>query len=174
MSHREVRPLVRVRQARAPRWALFLVAVVLAAGCAHHVAPGRPDPSYHTLPERTALGLPYSDAVRVGDLLFLAGTIGADPASRRLVEGGIVAETQQALENIKANLEAHGSSLDRVVKCTVFLAEIEDFEAMNGVYRRYFPVNRPARTTVSVKALPAGAKIEIDCIAAVRPQGGRS
>lgn len=125
-------------------------------------------PAYHTLPERASLGLPYSDAVRAGDLLFLAGTVGAEPSTRKLVPGGVVPETRQALENIKANLAAHGSSLDRVVKCTVFLADIGDFERMNAVYREYFPANKPARTTVGVAALPLGARVEVECIAAVR------
>lgn len=130
--------------------------------------PGGGGPAYHTLPERDALDLPYSDAVRSGNLLFLAGTIGASPSTRQVVEGGVVAETRQALENIKANLQANGSSLDRVVKCSVFLADIADFEKMNGVYREYFPTNKPARTTVGVAALPAGARVEIECVAASR------
>ena len=125
-------------------------------------------PTYQTLPERAALDLPYSDAVRSGNLLFLSGTVGANPATRQLVEGGVVAETRQALANVKANLEAHGSSMDRVVKCSVFLPDIADFEKMNGVYREFFPANRPARTTVGVAALPLGARVEIECVAAVR------
>ena len=130
--------------------------------------PSASAPTYHTLPERAALGLPYSDAVRSGNLLFLAGTIGQVPATRQLVEGGVVAETRQALENVKANLAAHGSSLDRVVKCSVFLADIGEFEQMNGVYREYFPEKKPARTTIGVAALPAGARVEIECMAATR------
>jgi 2-iminobutanoate/2-iminopropanoate deaminase len=122
---------------------------------------------YYSLPERASLNLPYSDAVRTGNLLFLAGTVGTLPGTRNLPEGGIQAETRQALENVKANLERHGSSLDRAVKCTVYLADIRDFDAMNAVYRDYFPANRPARTTVGVAALPLGARIEIDCIATV-------
>ena len=125
-------------------------------------------PAYHTLPERAGLNAPYSDAVRNGNLLFLAGTIGAAPSTRQLVPGGIVAETRQALENVKANLEAHGSSMERVVKCTVFLADIADFERMNGVYREYFPTNKPARTTVGVAGLPMGARVEVECVAALR------
>ena len=136
--------------------------LMLAAGCATSTQP-----EYFTLPERRALNLPYSDAVRAGDLLFLAGTVGADPATRKLVAGGVEAETRQALDNISANLRAHGSSMDRVVKCTVFLADIGDFERMNGVYREYFPANKPARTTVGVAALPLGARVEIECIAIV-------
>lgn len=122
-------------------------------------------PVYHTLPDRAALGLPYSDAVRTGNLLFLSGAIGTPPGSRDVVPGGIAAETRQTLENIKRNLEAHGSSMDRVVKCTVMLADIGDFEAMNGVYREYFQRNKPARSTFGVNGLARGARIEIECIA---------
>jgi reactive intermediate/imine deaminase len=121
--------------------------------------------AYHTLPERQGLNVPYSDAVRAGNLLFLAGTIGAPPSSREPVAGGVVAETRQALENVKANLAAHGSSLERVVKCSVFLADMADFEKMNGVYREYFPLYKPARTTVAVAGLPMGARVEIECVA---------
>ena len=153
-----------------PRSGLPLILLLLASSC---TTAARVDPIYQTLPERASLGLPYSDAVRAGDLLFLAGTIGAEPSTRRLVAGGVAAETRQALENIKANLEAHGASLDRVVKCTVFLADIGDFEVMNGVYREYFPRNKPARTTVGVAALPLGARVEIECIAAVRTERHR-
>ena len=82
--------------------------------------------------------------------------------------GGITAETRQTLENIRRNLEAHGSALDKVVKCTVMLADIGDFEAMNGVYREYFPRNKPARSTFGVNGLARGARIEIECIATVK------
>lgn len=128
--------------------------------------PGAPSPDYITLPERKELNVPYSDAVRYSNLIYLAGTIGALPSTREPVKGGITAETRQALENIKANLQQQGSSLERVVKCTVFLTDINDFEKMNAVYREYFPVNKPARSTVAVAALPAGAKVEIECVAA--------
>lgn len=137
---------------------IFFIALLLA-GCASA-------PEYHTLPERRSLNLPYSDAVRVGELLFLSGTVGAAPGTRQLVPGGVVPETRQALENIRTNLEAHGSSLDRVVKCTVLLADIGDFDAMNAVYREFFPRNKPARTTMGVNGLPLGARVEIECIAA--------
>lgn len=121
-----------------------------------------------TLPDRRALNLPYSDAVRLGDTLWLSGAIGQIPGTRELVPGGITAETRQTLENIKRNLEAHGSSMNQVVKCTVMLADIKDFDAMNAVYREYFPVNKPARSTFGVNGLVLNARIEIECIAAVR------
>ena len=142
------------------RWTLAIVSL-LAASCATA-------PVYQTLPARQSLNLPYSDAVRAGNLLFLSGTIGQAPGTRTLVPGGVTAETRQALENIKANVTAHGSSMDRVVKCSVFLADIADFEAMNAVYREYFPTNKPVRTTVGVAGLPIGARVEIECIAAAR------
>lgn len=135
--------------------------VVLRSG----VAARGEAPHYYTAPERVALNTPYSDAVRVGNLLFLSGAIGTRPGTRELVPGGIVAETRQTLENIKQNLEANGSSLDRVVKCTAMLADISEWEAMNGVYRQYFPRNKPARSALGVNGLVLGARVEIDCIA---------
>lgn len=141
---------------------IALVLALFVVSCATRV-----DPRYYTLPERTSLGLPYSDAVRAGDLLFLSGTVGQAPGTRQVVAGGTAAETRQALENIKKNLEAHGSSLDRVAKCTVMLVDIADFETMNQVYREYFPANKPVRTTFAVAGLPLGARVEIECIAVV-------
>lgn len=108
--------------------------------------------------------LPFSDAVKVGDLLFLAGQIGMDHSSRTLVEGGIKVETAQALNNIKEVLELNNSSLEKVIKCTVILSDINDFAAMNEVYKTFFKNNFPARTTFSA-GLVAGAKIEIEVIA---------
>jgi reactive intermediate/imine deaminase len=109
--------------------------------------------------------LPFSSAVRVGDLLFLSGQIGNVPGTRQLADGGITGQTRQALENIKTLLAFAGSSLDRVVKCTVFLADIQDFAAMNAVYATYFPKDPPARSTVAASGLAGGARVEIECIA---------
>jgi 2-iminobutanoate/2-iminopropanoate deaminase len=116
-------------------------------------------------------GLPFSSAVRVDDVLFLSGQIGARPGTRELVPGGIEAETRQTLENIKAVLEYAGSSLDRVVKCTVFLADFDDYAAMNAVYGTYFAKDPPARSALGSNGLALGAKVEIECIAlaGVRP-----
>jgi 2-iminobutanoate/2-iminopropanoate deaminase len=111
--------------------------------------------------------LPFSDAVKVGDILFLAGQIGMDHSVRKLVDGGIKAETRQALENIKAVLEANESEMDHIVKCTVILADIGDFAAMNEVYKTFFMDNFPARTTFSA-GLVAGAKIEIEATAIIK------
>jgi len=111
--------------------------------------------------------LPFSDVVKVGDILFLAGQIGMDHSVRKLVDGGIKAETTQALENIKAVLEINGSDMSHVVKCTVILADINDFAAMNEVYKPYFKDNYPARTTFAAN-LVAGAKIEIEATAVIK------
>ena len=108
---------------------------------------------------------PYSQAVRSAGLLFLAGQIPIDPATGKLVEGDIATQTERVLENIKAILEAAGSSLERVVKTTVFLKDVNEFAAMNEMYGRYFPQNAPARSTIEAARLPRDARVEIDAIA---------
>ena len=116
---------------------------------------------------------PYSQAIRTESLIFTAGQLGVDPATTELVEGGIEAQTRQALTNIKNVLETGDSGLNFIVKTTVFLQEINDFSKMNSVYAEYFPENPPARSTVQVAALPrAGALVEIECIALLNPQRG--
>ena len=110
---------------------------------------------------------PYSDAVRIGDILFLTGQVGFNNDSLKIAHGGIKAEATQALENIKAVLEANGSDLEHVAKCTVILTDRSDFGDFNEVFRQYFPKNKPARTTF-VADLVIDAKIEIDVIAAVK------
>lgn len=110
---------------------------------------------------------PYSQAVIAGDLIFTAGQLGIDPQTGKLAEG-IEAQTRQALTNLSAVLEAAESSLDRVVKATVFLAHMEDFPAMNTVYAEFFPLQPPARSTVEVAQLPREALVEIEVIALKR------
>ena len=110
---------------------------------------------------------PYSDAVRIGDILFLTGQVGFNNDSLKIASGGIKAEATQALENIKDVLEANGSDLEHVAKCTVILTDRKDFADFNEVFRHYFPKNKPARTTF-VADLVIDAKIEIDVIAAVK------
>ena len=107
---------------------------------------------------------PFSEVVQVGNLFFLAGQIGMDRSAGKLAEGGIQGETEQAIKNIQGVLEHHGLSLDNVVKCTVILSDIKDFQAFNQVYVRYF-TKKPARTTYAAAGLAVGAKIEIDVIA---------
>lgn len=107
---------------------------------------------------------PYSQAVIAGDLIFTAGQLGIDPKSGELAEG-IEAQTRRALTNLSALLEAASSSLDRVVKATVFLAHMEDFATMNAIYAEFFTLQPPARSTVGVAQLPRGALVEIEAIA---------
>lgn len=111
---------------------------------------------------------PYSQAIVSGDLVFTAGQIGLDPATGEIVGGEIKLQTARVLDNLAAVLEAAGSGLDRVVKCTVFLADFAEFAAMNEVYAQRFGQHRPARSTVGTSALPRGARVEIECIAVRR------
>jgi len=108
---------------------------------------------------------PFSEAVEVNGLLFLTGQVGKDHSMGTVVEGGIEAETRQVLTNIKEVLEANGSDLNHVVKCTVILSDIRDFSAMNEVYRTFFVENKPARTTFAADLVPS-YKIEIEVVAA--------
>ena len=108
---------------------------------------------------------PYSQAMVGGGLVFTAGSLGLDPRSGQLVEGGTAAQAQQAIANLAAVLEAAGSSLDRVLKTTVFLVDMADYAAVNEVYRVAFAEPYPARTAVAVAGLPRGARIELECVA---------
>jgi len=110
---------------------------------------------------------PYSQAIRIGELVYTAGQLGLDPAIGKLVEGGIEAQTRQALQNLRAVLEAAGSDLSRVVKTTVFLADMNQFGAMNGVYAEFFPEAPPARSAIQAAALPLGGLVEIEAVAAL-------
>jgi len=120
--------------------------------------------TYHNMPGTEELGLPFSSAVRVGDTLYLSGNLGNVPGTNTLVEGGIQAETRQTMENIKAVVEQFGSSMDRIVKCTVFLADMSEWPAMNEVYRTFFE-NPPARSAFGANGLALDARVEIECIA---------
>ncbi len=108
---------------------------------------------------------PYSQAVRAGGFVFASGQIPLDPKTGQFVEGGVREQTEQVLRNLAAVLEAAGTGLDRVVKTTVFLADMDDFAAMNEVYGRYFAADPPARATVEAARLPKEARVEIEVIA---------
>ena len=111
---------------------------------------------------------PYEQAIRVGDFLFTSGQIALDPASGKMLHGEIEHETEQTLRNVEAILKADGLSLDDVVKTTVYLEDLGHFARMNQVYEKFFSTNKPARACVQVAALPKGAKVEMDAVAAHR------
>ena len=147
------------------KYVAIVVAAMSIAACEVSVTPD-PEVEFLNSPEMAANDLPFSQAVRVGNLLFLSGDLGWDPATGKLVEGGIQAETRQTLENMSRTLEMAGSSLDKVVKCTVFLADMAEWAAMNEVYKEYLP-QKPARSALGVNGLALGARTEIECIAVV-------
>ena len=113
-----------------------------------------------------SLKLPFSEAVRVGPMLYLSGAMGIDDTGA-LVPGGIEAETGRALENIRSVLERHGSSMDRVIKCTAMLADMQEWAAMNRVYVEYFSTNLPARSAFGASGLALGGRVEIECLATI-------
>ena len=124
-------------------------------------------PAVTYLTSETMKGLPFSEAVRVGDMLYLSGQLGVD-RSRKLVPGGIGPETRQTMENIKATLEKYGSSLDHVIKATVMLADMKEWPEMNAVYVTYFSKHLPARSAFGATGLALGARVEIECVAMVK------
>ena len=142
---------------------VLLLAATVACGCEVHVHEDT-DVEFLQAPGTEDLDLPFSSAVRVGNTLYLSGSIGNIPGTMDLAAGGIQGETRQTLENIDRTLEAFGSSMDKVVKCTVFLADMADWGAMNEVYRTYFE-NPPARSALGASGLALDARVEIECIA---------
>lgn len=128
-------------------------------------SPGKEDVEYYPFPTKTSL--PFSAAVRVGNMLYVSGQMGTIEGSRELAKGGIEAETRQTLANIRAILERHGSSLDRVVKCTVMMADMSEWPAMNEVYVQHFQMHLPARSAFGASALALGGRVEIECVATV-------
>lgn len=145
---------------------LFIVLFATAlTGCKVSV-DHESDVEWLSAPGTEDMDLPFSAAVRVDNMLYLSGALGYDREKGSLVEGGIQAETRKTLENISATLEMFGSSMDRVVKCTVFLADISEWAAMNEVYVTFFP-NKPARSALGSSGLALGARTEIECIAVI-------
>jgi len=138
---------------------VLLVLIIALSGCSKEAsvistgsAPG-------------AIG-PYSQAIAYGDMIYTSGQIGLDPTAGTLVEGGIEAQTKQALENVRSILTAHGSDMGKVVKVTIYMTDLTDFDTVNTIYAGYFTGNYPARSCVQVSALPKGALIEIEAVAA--------
>ncbi len=151
------------------RWlCLAVVLSVPVAGCATTPAPAvQAPPQFYTAPDPAMKALPFSEAVQVGSLLMLSGQIGTLPGTTTLVQGGIGPESRQTLENIRAILGRHGASLKDVVKCTIFLADIAEWGAFNVVYREFFSAPYPARSALGSSGLVFGARVEVECVAAV-------
>jgi reactive intermediate/imine deaminase len=152
------------------RFAPLLITGTLALVAGALLAAAVPKPHIEFLNSRLLPpGLPFSEAVRVGDLLFLSGKIGSLPGKRELPPGGIRAEARQAMENIKGTLEVHGYALGDLVKCTVMLADMAEWSAFNEVYVTYFDGRFPARSALGANGLALGARVEVECIAAKAP-----
>lgn len=155
------------------QFAAFLLTLCVLTSCLSNETPDpkpnpqveKPTPIFLQSQYEARHNAPFSDATEYSGLLFLTGQIGKDHKAGKMVEGGIQAETRQVLTNIKDVLEANGSDMNHVLKCTVILSDIDDFSAMNEVYRTFFTENKPARTTFAAN-LVAGAKIEIEVVAA--------
>jgi len=139
-------------------------AAALLTGCA---ATGAATVEHFPMANDPEGKLPFADVVRAGGFLFQSGKLGIEPATLKLVPGGIQAETRQTMELIKAGFARHGVGMERVVKCTVFLADMKEWGAMNEVYLQYFPTGKPARSALGVNGLALGARVEIECIAAL-------
>ena len=122
---------------------------------------------YYNSPSQAAMNLPFSEAVRAGNLVFLAGQLGMDTKKGKLVEGGIKAETKQAMNNIKNTLKGMNLAMSDIVKCTVMLADIKEWKAFNEVYVTYFSKPFPARSAFAAKGLGFNGRLEIECIAAI-------
>jgi len=144
---------------------LLLLPAMALLGCEVNVNTS-PDVAYLNMPGMEGLDLPFSSAVKVDNTLYLSGNLGNIPGTLDLAEGGIQGETRQTMENISAVLKQFGSSMDKVVKCTVFLADMAEWGAMNEVYKTYF-TDPPARSALGANGLALGARVEIECIAVV-------
>jgi reactive intermediate/imine deaminase len=146
----------------------FLLVILLAAGLSACASLGPPYPDFINVTEPWPY--PFSSAVRSGPYLFLSGQIGTKVEDGKpvLVQGGIEVETKQTFANIKAILEKGNSSLDRVIKCTVMMADMAEWPKMNDVYTTFFPGKKPARSAFGATGLALGARVEIECIALVK------
>lgn len=142
-----------------------LAAVIFAALAFAASAESPPAIEFLNSGKVTPTTLPFSEAVRAGDTLYLSGQVGIKPGTLELVPGGVQAEARQALDNVKTTLETHGYSLGDVVKCTVMLADIAEWTAFNEVYKTFFSPPYPARSALGANGLAIGARVEVECIA---------
>lgn len=142
--------------------ALFVLGVIFSGS--HAVASGKPE----IYPSSKYPDYPFSEAVAYGGVLYLSGDIGTGPEGK-LVEGGIAAESRQTMENIKATLSRHGLGMEDIIRCTVFLADISEWPAFNEIYAEYFEKGRyPARSALAASGLALGARVELECFAALQ------
>ena len=147
---------------------ILLAAAAIAVAClAVRADAAKPSIEYLNSGKVLPKTLPFSEAVRVGNTLYLSGQIGIEPGTTNLVAGGFGAEARQAMQNIKTSLEAHGYGLNNLVKCTAMLADMKDWPAFNEVYKTFFTDHYPARSAFGASGLALGAHVEIECIAAV-------
>jgi len=144
-----------------------LVPIFLALWFSANVLSADQDPSVEFLNSGKVLptNLPFSEAVRVGNTLYLSGQVGVVPGTMKLTEGGIKEETRQTIENIKTSLAAHGFSLNDIVKCTVMMADISEWSTFNEIYKSFFVAHYPARSAFGANGLALGARVEVECIA---------
>jgi 2-iminobutanoate/2-iminopropanoate deaminase len=145
----------------------ILAMLALFAATSAAAADREPNIEYLNSGKVVPATLPFSEAVRVGDVLYLSGQVGIKPGTMQLVAGGIREEARQALENIRTSLVANGYTLGDVVKCTVMLADISEWAAFNEVYKTFFSAPYPARSALGANGLALGARVEVECIAAV-------
>ena len=139
----------------------ILIAILLLTACCSALADQK---AHYIVSEQTAaLNLPFSDAVQVGDIIFMSGTLGVTSAKFKLVEGGITQETHQIFANMKSLLEANNSSLNRIFKCTVMMRDIAQWPTFNEIYVTYFPDDKPARSAFGANGLALGAEVEMEC-----------
>ena len=158
------------------RRAARLLLVVAAGGCGASSSSDTPAPASASqaavaflTSDQLPPDLPFSEAVRVGDLVLLAGQIGTRPGEMAVVPGGLEPEARQAMDNIRSVLERHGLSMAQVVKCTVMLADMAEWPAFNVIYREYFSPPYPARSALGANGLALGARVEVECLATTHP-----
>lgn len=147
-------------------FSLFCAAMATMAGSSPGHAADKPAIEYLNSGKVLPATLPFSEAVRVGNLLYLSGQLGIAPGSMKLVPGGIKEEARQTMENIKTSLEAHGYKMSDLIKCTVMLADMSEWATFNDVYKTFFPAHFPARSAFGANGLALGARVEVECIAA--------
>ena len=140
---------------------LVMMTFLLTTSC----DPGDEKIVHYTSENTLAMGLPFSDAILYDDMIFLSGQIGNLPGEMKLVEGGIKAEANQTMTNIKSVLEANGAQMDDIIKCTVMIADIGEWGAFNEEYVKFFPNHKPARSAFGANGLALGARVEVECIA---------